>query len=57
MQAELPAGQWQVWQEYLVQGRPAARVAEQLGLSLNQVYVTRSRLLRRLRAELEGLLD
>jgi RNA polymerase sigma-70 factor (ECF subfamily) len=57
MRAELPAGQWETWRGYIVEGRPAADVARELGLSVNQVYLAKSRILRRLRAELEGLLD
>jgi RNA polymerase sigma-70 factor (ECF subfamily) len=57
MQAELPAVEWRACQEYLVKGRPAAKVAAELGVTVNQVYLVKSRILRRLRAELEGLLD
>jgi RNA polymerase sigma-70 factor (ECF subfamily) len=57
MQAELPAGEWRAWQEYIVQGPPAAAVARELGLTVNQVYLAKSRILRRIRTELEGLLD
>jgi RNA polymerase sigma-70 factor (ECF subfamily) len=57
MQAEVPASEWRAWREYMVEGRPAAEVARNLGLTVNQVYLAKSRMLRRLRAELEGLLD
>lgn len=57
MQAELPPTEWRAWQEYMVQGRPAAEVARELGLTINQVYLAKSRMLRRLRTELAGLLD
>ncbi len=57
MQAHLPPGEWQVWQEYMVRGRPAGEVARELGLTVNQVYLAKSRILRRVRADLEGLLD
>jgi RNA polymerase sigma-70 factor (ECF subfamily) len=36
---------------------PAAEVAAELGITLNAVYLAKSRVLRRLRAELHGLLD
>jgi RNA polymerase sigma-70 factor, ECF subfamily len=48
---------WQACWEYVVQGRPAAEVARELGISPNAVYLAKGRVLRRLRAELEGLLD
>jgi RNA polymerase sigma-70 factor (ECF subfamily) len=57
MRAELPEDEWRACQEYVVKGRPAAEVARELGLSDNQVYLAKSRILRRLRVELEGLLD
>jgi RNA polymerase sigma-70 factor (ECF subfamily) len=57
MRAELPAVEWRACQEYLVGGRPAQEVAGELGLTVNQVYLIKSRILRRLRAELGDLLD
>jgi RNA polymerase sigma-70 factor (ECF subfamily) len=57
MRAELPARDWQTCHEYLVRGRPAAEVAREQGLSVNQVYLIKSRILHRVRVELEGLLD
>ena len=43
--------------EYVVRGRPAAEIAEELGISTNAVYIAKYRVLRRLRQELDGLLD
>jgi RNA polymerase sigma-70 factor (ECF subfamily) len=57
MQTELPAQEWQACHAYIVEGRPAAEVAGELGLSVNQIYLAKSRILRRLREELQGLLD
>jgi RNA polymerase sigma-70 factor (ECF subfamily) len=57
MRAELPPKEWQACHLYMVEGRPVAQVAHDLGMSANQVYLAKSRILRRLRAELEGLLD
>jgi RNA polymerase sigma-70 factor (ECF subfamily) len=48
---------WQAWREFVVAGRPAAEVAQMLGVSQHAVYLAKSRVLRRLRQELEGLLD
>jgi RNA polymerase sigma-70 factor (ECF subfamily) len=44
------------WQ-LVVEGRPAAEVGAAPGLSANAAYLARLRVLRRLRQELEGLLD
>ncbi len=48
---------WNAWWEYVVIGRPATDVANQLGITANAVYLAKSRVLRRLRKELDGLLD
>jgi RNA polymerase sigma-70 factor (ECF subfamily) len=57
MQAEFPLTTWKAFWEYVVAGRPASEVASELNLSLDQVYTAKSRILRCLRRELEGLLD
>lgn len=48
---------WTAWQEFVVKGRPAAAVALELNVSVHSVYLAKSRVLRRLRQELNGLLD
>jgi RNA polymerase sigma-70 factor (ECF subfamily) len=48
---------WKAFWECAMAGRPAAEVAAELGMSLPSVYAAKSRVLRRLRRELEGLLD
>ena len=48
---------WQACWEFVVQDRPAAEVAAELGLSVNAVYLAKSRVLRHLRHELRGFLD
>jgi RNA polymerase sigma-70 factor (ECF subfamily) len=48
---------WQAWQEYGVAGRPVAEVAAELGMTVRAVYLAKSRVLQRLREELDGLLD
>jgi RNA polymerase sigma-70 factor (ECF subfamily) len=48
---------WTAFQQYVIAGRPVAEVAAQLGISANAVYLAKSRVLRRLREELAGLLD
>jgi RNA polymerase sigma-70 factor (ECF subfamily) len=41
----------------MVAGRPAAEVAAELGIRIDSVYAAKSRVLRRLRQELDGLLE
>jgi RNA polymerase sigma-70 factor (ECF subfamily) len=48
---------WQACWAVVVEGRPAAEVAAELDMSVNAVYVARSRVLRHLRERLAGLLD
>lgn len=44
---------WQAFWQTSVDGREAAEVAEQLGVSVGAVYIARSRVLARLRREIE----
>ena len=48
---------WQAFRRQIVDGRPAAEVAAELGLSLNAVLVAKSRVLKRIRSELVGLVE
>jgi RNA polymerase sigma-70 factor (ECF subfamily) len=57
MRAEFQPTTWQACWQFVVEGRPAAEVAAALGISENAVYIAKSRVLRRLREELEGLLE
>jgi RNA polymerase sigma-70 factor (ECF subfamily) len=57
MKAEFQPVTWKACWEFVVRDRPAADVAAELGVSANAIYVAKSRVLRRLRAELQGLLD
>jgi RNA polymerase sigma-70 factor (ECF subfamily) len=57
MQAEFEATTWKACWAVVVEDRPAAEVAAELGVSPNAVYIARSRVLRRLRQEFEGLLE
>jgi RNA polymerase sigma-70 factor (ECF subfamily) len=47
---------WAAFQRVAVDGLPAARVAEELGLSENAVLQAKSRILKRLRQEAGDLL-
>jgi RNA polymerase sigma-70 factor (ECF subfamily) len=48
---------WRAWWEFVIVGRPAADVAREVGISVHAVYLAKARVLRRLRQELEGLMD
>jgi RNA polymerase sigma-70 factor (ECF subfamily) len=57
MQVEFPEKMWKACWEHVVAGRPVAEVAAELGISEGTVYVAKSRIMSRLRQELEGLLE
>jgi RNA polymerase sigma-70 factor (ECF subfamily) len=57
MEEEFQPSTWKACWETAVVGRAASDVAQELGLSVNAVYLAKSRVLRRLREELDGLLD
>jgi RNA polymerase sigma-70 factor (ECF subfamily) len=48
---------WQAFRRHVLAGEPVAAVAESLGVSHNVVLLAKSRVLRRLRQEAQGLLD
>ncbi len=57
MQNQFEAATWKACWECVVNDRPPEEVAAELGLSVNAVYVAKSRVLRRLRRDLDGLLE
>ena len=57
MRAEFQPATWQACWAFVMHDRPAAEVAAELGITINAVYLAKSRVLRRLREELAGLLD
>jgi RNA polymerase sigma-70 factor (ECF subfamily) len=57
MQSDFEPATWKACWECVVNGRPAADVSAELGLSVAAVYIARSRVLRRLRDELRGLIE
>src|SRR5262249_37262151 len=57
MQTEFHPTIWRACWEFVVGDRPAEDVARDLGITVNAVYHAKSRVLRRLRHELQGLLD
>jgi RNA polymerase sigma-70 factor, ECF subfamily len=57
MKSDFEYATWQACWELVVEGRDAAEVARALGMTVNAVYLAKSRVLRRLRQELDGLID
>jgi len=57
MQKEFEPATWKACWECVVEGRPAAEVGAELGLTANAVWIAKCRVLRKLRQELEGMLD
>lgn len=55
MQADFEPGIWQACWETVVEKRPVAEVARDLGLTMAAVYVAKSKVLKRMRLELAGL--
>jgi RNA polymerase sigma-70 factor (ECF subfamily) len=56
VQADSHATTWEAFRRFALDGIPAARVAEELGLSENGVLQAKARILKRLRAEAGDLL-
>ncbi|MEQ8209963.1 MAG: sigma-70 family RNA polymerase sigma factor [Lacipirellulaceae bacterium] len=56
VQAEFEPNTWQAFLRTTVEQQVPADVAESLGISVNAVYKAKSKVLRRLREELDGLL-
>ena len=46
---------WEAFRRHVLEGAPAAAVAEELSISLNSVLLARSRVLKRAREELGDL--
>jgi RNA polymerase sigma-70 factor (ECF subfamily) len=57
LQAEFPDVTWKAFTMYVLAGKPATEVAAELQVSVNVIYLAKSRVLGRLRQELAGLLD
>ncbi len=57
VECQFAAATWQAFRRQVLDGRPAAEVAAELGLSLNAALLAKSRVLRRLREELRGLVE
>jgi RNA polymerase sigma-70 factor (ECF subfamily) len=57
VQPDFAHATWQAFQKHVLKGEPAVRVAQELGLSLNAVLLAKSRVLKRLRQALSGLVE
>ena len=57
VQGDFQPTTWQAFQETAVRGRPVEVVARELDLTAAAVHAAKARVLRRLREELDGLLD
>jgi len=57
MEREFEPTTWRACWAFVAEGRPAAEVAQHFNLSPNAVYLAKARVLRRLREELDGLLE
>lgn len=57
MQSEFPESTWKACYKSVVEGQPAAQIARDLDITVNMVYLAKSRVLGRLREELTGLVD
>jgi RNA polymerase sigma-70 factor (ECF subfamily) len=57
LRSEFEERTWQAFWRAAVEEHPPAEIAADLGISVNAVYLARSRVLRRLRAEFAEVLD
>ena len=57
IQGDFEADTWKAWTQYVLHSRSAAEVAAEVGCTVHAVYLTKARVLRRLRQELDGLLS
>ena len=57
MQTDFDERTWRACWEFVVSGKPAAQVAQELKLTTKAVYMAKARVLQRLRQELAGLMD
>jgi RNA polymerase sigma-70 factor (ECF subfamily) len=57
IEPEFPAAWWRAFRRHVQDGATAAAVAAELNVTVNVVLLAKSRILRRLRQEAQGLLD
>jgi RNA polymerase sigma-70 factor (ECF subfamily) len=56
MQSEFQDQTWQACWKHIAEGRRAADVGQELGITANAVHIAKCRVMRRLREELDGLM-
>ena len=54
---DFTAATWQAFVRHVLEGEPVDRVATELGLSVNSVLLAKSRILKRIREEMAGLVE
>jgi RNA polymerase sigma-70 factor (ECF subfamily) len=57
VQSDFEPATWQAFASFALEGQPAARVAEEMGMSVSAVVQAKSRVLKRLREEAGDLMD
>jgi len=57
VQPDFAPATWQAFRRQVIDGLPAAAAAEELGLTLNAALLAKSRVLKRLRQEVAGLIE
>jgi RNA polymerase sigma-70 factor (ECF subfamily) len=57
LEPEFEPATWRAFRLLVLEGRPTSEVAAELGLSPNAVRIAKSRVLRRFRQEVDGLID
>jgi RNA polymerase sigma-70 factor (ECF subfamily) len=57
LQTDYPESTWLAFWATVVDGKPVAEVAAELGVTANAIYLARGRILTRLRGELADFLD
>jgi RNA polymerase sigma-70 factor (ECF subfamily) len=57
VEPEFSARDWMAFRAVTLDGREAAAMAQELGVSVNVVLIAKSRILKRLRQEAKGILD
>jgi RNA polymerase sigma-70 factor (ECF subfamily) len=57
IEAEFEPATWQAFRRVAIEGAAPRDVAAELGISVNAIFIAKSRILRRLREEMRGLTD
>jgi len=57
IEPEFAVSTWQAFCRQVIDGSDPGEVAKELGISIDSVYAAKSRVLRRMRREIEGLID